>query len=201
MQTIRTTSNSTMKRSYTYDDLISQLNSAITRVREFSSVPEDLLLLKPDATAWSADEIFRHIVRFNTLYTEQIDQIIGKNEFPTMKEESFRPGFISKLMISFMEPPYKLKIPTLAPMYPGTSEDSAPQRSIQNLCDTNEKLLEKLGLLQQERADLDRTRGNHPMLQWLPMSITELVLLLEAHQRRHFWQAEQTLYRLSGTRY
>jgi hypothetical protein len=100
-----------------------------------------------------------------------------------------------------MEPPYKLKIPTLAPMYPKASAETGMQSTSADLRETNKMAIDMLDELKSNSADLGKIMGKHPVFKFLPMSLTDLFLVMAAHQRRHLWQAEQTLYRLSGTRY
>jgi len=100
-----------------------------------------------------------------------------------------------------MEPPYKLKIPTLAPMYPKASAETGMQSTTMELRETNTMVIELLHELKSNSADLDKIKGRHPVFKFLPMSLTDLFLVMSSHQRRHLWQAEQTLHRLSGKHY
>lgn len=190
-----------MGKTYSYTDLISEYNNALQRIDELTQAPEDLFLLKPDSNTWSANEIFRHLRRFNNLYIRSIDLIERERSNKTVTEPQFKPGLISKVLIRIMEPPYKFKIPTLAPMYPKISAEIGMQSTTQDLRETNYRVISLLEELESDRADLDKIKGVHPVFNFLPMSLTDLLLVMAAHQRRHFWQAEQTLHHLSGTHY
>lgn len=190
-----------MGKSYSYKDIISEYSDALQRIEDLTQAPEDLFLLKPAPNVWSANEIFRHLRRFNNLYLRDIDQIIRNSNRPTTDYSSFEPHLISRILIRIMEPPYKLKIPTLAPMYPKISSDMGMQEATSDLRETNQMAIDFLEDLRSDQADLNKIKGFHPIFKILPMSLTELFLVMSAHQRRHFWQAEQTLYRLSDTHY
>lgn len=190
-----------MIKYYSFTDIISEYTQALERIDELTQAPEDLFLLKPDSSTWSADEIFRHLRRFNNLYIRSIDQIERASSDKTVTEPQFKPSLPAGIIIKFMEPPYKLKIPTLAPMYPKASSESGMHTTAMDLRETNNRVIELLNELKSNNANLDKLKGRHPVFKFLPMTLTDLFLVMSAHQRRHFWQAEQTLYRLSGTHY
>lgn len=190
-----------MGKSYCYSDIISEYANALQRIDGLTQAPEDLFLLKPDSDTWSANEIFRHLRRFNNLYIRSIDQLVRNSINKTAAEPQFKPSFFAGILIRIMEPPYKLKIPTLAPMYPKISTEEGMSSTTVDLRETNKLVIELLDELKSSSADLDKIKGAHPVFKLLPMSLTDLLLVMAAHQRRHFWQAEQTLYRLSGVLY
>lgn len=184
-----------------YQDITGEFNSAVGRIGELSAIPEDLFSLKPDPNSWSVDEIFKHINQFNELYLDVIQGKVHKNSLPKTEIFEFKPGLISRGVIRFMEPPYKIKIKTLSPMYPGKSDSESKEQTISIIKNSNQKLINILAELKNESADIDKIKGNHPLFPIIPMSITEMLLILAAHQRRHFWQAQQTVLRLSGQIY
>jgi len=190
-----------MGKSYSYTDIISEYTKALERIDELTQAPEDLFLLKPDSDTWSANESFRHLRRFNNLYIRSIDQIERESKDTRAANPQFRPSMPARVIIKIMEPPYKLKIPTLSPMYPKASVESGMQSTTMDLRETNRMVIELLDELKSNSADLDKIKGRHPVFRFLPMSLTDLFLVMAAHQRRHLWQAEQTLHRLSGKHY
>ena len=190
-----------MGKTYTYSDIISEYSQALQRINELAAAPEDLFLLKPDPGNWSGGEIFRHLRRFNNLYLRKIEHLVRKQYHTHSEKLQFKPKWIPFLAIRFLEPPYKLKIPTLAPMYPKSSNVREMETITEELRETNRMAVSLLEDLESSQADIDRIKGSHPVFKILPMTLTDLFLVMSAHQRRHFWQAEQTLYRLSGTHY
>ena len=190
-----------MSKAYSYEDIISEYTKALQRIDELTQAPEDLFLLKPDSNTWSANEVFMHLRRFNNLYIRSIDQIEKGSQNNTVTKAQFKTSLPAGIIIRIMEPPYKLKIPTLAPMYPKASAETGMQSTTAELRETNQMAIELLDEAESNSVDLDKIKGKHPVFKFLPMSLTDLFLVMAAHQRRHLWQAEQTLYRLSGTRY
>ena len=190
-----------MGTTKSYEDISNELRSAITRIDELSAIPEDLFNLKPDSKSWSADEIFKHISEFNKLYLDEIENALNAKEIPTTDKTHFRPGLVARGAIRFMEPPYKIKVSTLAPMYPGKSDSNSMEQTVSDLKQSIQRLNDVLDDLKRKSADIDRLKGRHPLVKYIPMSITEMVLILAAHQRRHLWQTRQTLLKLSGKEY
>jgi len=86
-------------------------------------------------------------------------------------------------------------------MYPNNVEDVDPEKPINDLKKSNLEIQKRINLCKEEQLDLSRIKGKNPALQWVSMSLAEFLLVLEAHQRRHFWQIEQTLLKLSGNKY
>lgn len=190
-----------MTQAFTYNQLSALINNDLHRIEKFREIPDDLITLKPDPTTWSASETLQHIFKFNQLYLEQMDSATESNKLIRAQEELFKPRFIYRRFIRFLEPPYKIKIKTFAPMYPDNSEIEKISQPVENLIQINRNLLERIEAYHEKQLDLDRIRGRNPILQWVRMSLSEFILVLEAHQRRHFWQIEQTLLKLSGKKY
>ena len=190
-----------MANTYSYNDLMDLFHKDLNRIQEFHDIPEDLITLKPDPSTWSATEVLKHIIQFNGLYITQMNEALENNEPIKAQKEQFRPRFIFRQAIRFFEPPYKVKMKTVAPMYPNNSDDDDPKKPIEDLTEVNREIISRIETFRKEKLDLDQIRGKNPLLKWVPMSLSEFILLLEAHQRRHFWQIEQILLKLSGQKY
>lgn len=190
-----------MANLYSYNQLAELFGRDLDRINEFHDIPEDLISLKPDPSTWSASEALKHIIKFNELYMEQMDHAVEANDPVKAQKEQFKPRFLFRPVIRFFEPPYKVKVKTIAPMYPNNSNDTDPKKPIDELAKMNQNLISRIETYRDQQLDLDRIKGSNPILKWVPMSLSEFLLLLEAHQRRHFWQIEQILLKLSGQKY
>jgi uncharacterized damage-inducible protein DinB len=186
---------------YSYSDFLSMYQSARDRIRAFNTIPDDLFTLKPDSKSWSAAEICSHITTFNQLYLKSISRAVdGQPKYTEIVEPSFRPGFMYGLYASSLEPPYKVKLKTLRPLYPAEGE-MEKESIINRLIETEESITNQVERFGEQSLDLSLTKGKNPLLRILPMSVTDFLVLMDAHQRRHFWQLEQTLLQLSGKTY
>lgn len=190
-----------MANVYTYDQMSDLIKKDIDRIDDFYSIPKDLISLKPEPDSWSACEIIQHISKFNGLYMEQIDKAIQSGKNVKANGQQFKPRFIYRQFIRFLEPPYKIKTKTIAPMYPNDTSDVNPEKPINDLKESNLEINKRIESFRKQQLDMNKIKGKNPVLQWVPMSLAEFILILEAHQRRHFWQLEQTLVKLSGIKY
>lgn len=190
-----------MADKYSYDQMSDLIKKDLQRIDDFYSIPKDLISLKPEPDSWSACEIIQHIGKFNGLYMEQIDKAIESGKNVKANGEQFKPRFIFRQFIRFLEPPYKIKTKTIAPMYPNNTGDVDPEEPINDLKESNLEINKRIEIFRDQQLDLNKIKGKNPILQWVPMSLAEFILVLEAHQRRHFWQLEQTLLKLSGNKY
>lgn len=190
-----------MNETYAYDDLISTFQKNIERMKQFRDVPDDLLSLKPDSKSWNAGEIFQHLIKFNRIYLSVIKKAADHmQESDHAEEETFKPRFILSLMIRFMRPPYKIKMGTIAPMYPVDSDKDNYRKSLEDLIETNTDLVSEIRLFKSKNLNLNNIKEKNPVFKF-KMTAIEFLLLFEAHQQRHFWQTEKTLETLSGKTY
>lgn len=189
-----------MKQLFTYDSLEKLFDKDIARLKAFREIPVDLLPLKLDASTWSAGEIFQHLVKFNSLYLQFIDRGIQQQKTITNNHPAFNPRFFVNLLIKFMRPPYKIKIGTIAPMHPESSDNDDYKQSLEELIEINYQLIDRINTMRERNLDLNSTKEKNRVLKF-SMRLVEFLLMFNAHQQRHFLQAEQTLLKLSGQKY
>lgn len=180
---------------FTYHDLKSMPGGAITVIEEYKKLPEDTVNLKLNPETWSCTEVCQHLIRFNEIYLDIVDELLHNGSPQKTDSNQFKPGWISKKIIHFIEPPYKVAIKTVAPMFPSKIDASAAE-TFEKLIETEKQLIELLDDAEKNALNLDRMKGFNPVFKFVRMSVTEFVLMLDAHQRRHFWQIEQILKRL-----
>lgn len=185
---------------YTYQQLENKLKSNLNRVRFMDQIPDDLFTLKPEPTKWSVAEICKHISKFNSLYIAQIEKSLQNDRLPKTDSDRFYARFIYRQFIRFLEPPYKVKMGTIAPLYPAVN-DIQKDEILNSLLDTQDQLISLINLANSKSLDLNAIKGRNPVANWLSMSISDFLLVQDAHQRRHVWQSEQTLKKLSGSSY
>ncbi len=185
-----------MKKQYSYADLEERFQSALQKIDGYQTVSGDLFFLKPAENVWSAAEVLDHITQFNRLYIPEMEALTLR--LSPAANDHFKPRLLAALMIRMIEPPYKMKIPTLKPMTPKRDTAASREEFISALRATNSETLQIVQKLREDQLNPNSARGSHPLYGWIRMTLTEMLLLIEAHQRRHFWQADQTLKRLSG---
>lgn len=188
-----------MSDKKTYQDLIQIFKSAKKQVQSFHEIPDDHFVMKPAPGRWSVHEICRHLFLFNNLYIEAIIKAAETNPKTTASVNGFTPGFFYRKYAGYMEPPYKMKVKTIKPFDPG-KDSSGKHEVIASLEQTESKITELLTGFKNRNTDLEKTKGSNPVLTFLPMSVIDFLALIDAHQRRHFWQIEQTLKQIQAAK-
>lgn len=185
-----------MKKSYSYRELNHLIKNLVSETEKYSSLSDKLLTTKPDPTSWCVGEIFEHIVMFNEIYLDMIQSAVKQYDLPTFREDQFSPRFFINPFIRFIQPPYKFKMKTIAPMSPVDIDSDNYRQQFAQLLKTNREILALLDEFEFKRLDLNKINYRHNIF-FIKMSLIEYILLLEAHQSRHLWQAEQTLQKIS----
>tara|TARA_R100001143_G_scaffold37173_1_gene34668 strand:- start:14070 stop:14630 length:561 start_codon:yes stop_codon:yes gene_type:complete len=186
-----------MKKGYSYRELTDLINSLVSKTEKFSSLSDELITTKPDPSSWCVGEIFEHLVMFNEIYLDMIRSAVKPDDLPTFLDEHFSPRMLISPVIRFIKPPYKIKINTIAPMSPLDIDSDNYRQQYGQLLITNRELLTLIDELEFRRLDLNKIKFRHRIF-FIKMSLIEYILLLEAHQSRHLWQAEQTLFKISN---
>lgn len=143
-------------------------------------------------TSWSAAQCLDHLAVFNGVYLGAMQRAAVKGRAQgRLRRGPAKPGFIGRLFIAEVEPPVKPRTRFRAPsnIQPG----AAP-----SLIDANTRLVASQGEVRAflvKNADLDLTgvRFANPILRGVRFSLASGLNIILAHERRHLWQARQTL--------
>lgn len=186
-----------IKKKYTFDELKKGFEGAKTVVHEYGNLAKNTVNFKLNPETWSCTEVCQHLIRFNDLYMSEINSAIDKQlTLPVFKNgDSFSPKWTSRKLAEYMEPPYKFGIKTLKPMYPSNIELSAAD-TFMRLIGINEAFINLLTKAENEKWNLKKIKGRHPLFKIYRMSLIDYLVVIDAHQRRHFWQIEQILTRI-----
>lgn len=78
-------------------------------------------------------------------------------------------------------------------MRPGAVSGYNRMELLDEYVNLQERFIAQLEKGHERRLDLSATKMRHPLISFIKISLTECFALAVAHQRRHQWQAEQTL--------
>lgn len=182
-------------KTITIDTLTEKFEGAKTVINEYGGLDSDTVIFKLNPETWSCVEVCQHLIRFNELYTGQIDNTLESLSTIPVNGKSFSPGFLSRKFASFLEPPYKFGVKTIKPMFP-SAVNLNPAETFHKLISIQDDVVDLLKRADKERWNLDKMTAPHPLIKILSLSFTDFLLLMDAHQRRHFWQIEQILKRI-----
>jgi hypothetical protein len=146
---------------------------------------------RPAEGVWSAAECLDHLLRT----TEALLPVIEKTAAQAPAgERLMKAGWVARALAYLMEPPYKQKMPTRKAFEPGEGLDGAAVMEAfrQSQADLDARLAALKG-----RA-LDKVKVVSPFDARVRYDAYGGLLLLLAHQRRHVWQAEETLRRMAA---
>ncbi len=145
---------------------------------------------RPATGGWSVGECITHLNITSEQYMPLLDDAIRRGrERDLTARGPFRLGFMGWALVRYMEPPYKMKSKTTTPFEPVHVESM-------------DQTLERFDYLQQElQARVDRAAGlslerlkiASPFASRVKYNLYAAFCVIAAHQRRHLWQAEQTL--------
>ncbi len=141
-----------------------------------------------EGKSWSIWQCLEHLVLTNQLYTAALKEAVTKNdkggESPT-KEIS--PGWFGRWFLSQLEPPVRVRVKTRAKAKPVASGDLEDVQS--KFVNSHEEAREVLKYW--ECVDFNRIKYRNPYASWLRFSVGTGLLILNAHDRRHLWQAQK----------
>ncbi len=185
-----------MNKNLSFSDLQQRYQNTIRELEFFKSVTEQDLSLKPAPSIWSVAEIFEHILIFNKMYQKMIHQALESANDKHTDSDRFNARFFIRPFIAMIRPPYKMKIKTLKPMKPSGQQEIHPHSGIDELIKFNQDQITLLKELENKKLNLDRIKGKNKVFK-IKMTVTEFFLMMDAHQERHIWQAQQLLEKMS----
>ncbi|SMO70954.1 DinB family protein [Fodinibius sediminis] len=180
---------------YSYDWFIQQFEQAGETAETFLlSVDEAHFLQSPSAQQWSIAECYHHLIKFGNIYHRNLDRRLSGNPATTNDiDQDFPPRWFWKKVADFFEPPYTFKMKTVSPMRPDAVSRYNRLELLDEFINLQERFVSQLRYARKESVSLRGTKVPHPLLSLLRLTFSEYYLLTLAHQRRHQWQAEQTL--------
>ncbi len=183
-----------MNHNSIQDSYILQISEIIENVHAaFSNLPFEDFNFKLNRQKWSIGECLDHLIVTGERYLERIsNEVDSAKKKKIFSDTIYKPRFIQRKFIKFLEPPYKLKVKTFSVFEPGSNLNK-------------EKILTEFGMLQNKLINQIReTKGLDlkkifiisPVSRFVKLEIGEAFYLLIVHERRHIWQAKQILPKL-----
>ena len=189
-----------MAETFSYPWYIEQFKKAKQTGEDFIlSIEEQQFLQPPEEGRWSIAECYGHLVSYGDLYYDNMAAAISDSRETTGEvETAFQPRWIFRKLASFFEPPYSIKMKTVGAMKPELVSGYSRTEVLKEYLELQDRYIALLEKAQHRHIDLGKVMITHPIISLISMSLTECFALMEAHQRRHQWQAEQTLKALTA---
>lgn len=188
-----------MKPKYSYGWYRQQFEQAKETAETFLLAVDEVRFLQPPAhNRWSIAECYSHLIRFGHIYYQPVAHAIGVPNHPSaQKRETFPPRWICRPAVWFLEPPYSIKMNTFDSMKPQAVTGYNRMELLDEFLNLQDQFIAQLERAQRQQTDLAASKQPHPIFRWIKLRCSEFLLLTLAHQRRHHWQAEQTLKMLA----
>jgi|SRR5690625_612421 len=187
-----------MAMRYSYDWFIRQFNQAKDTAEDFLlSVEEAYFLKRPAEHQWCIAESYQHLIKFGYIYHQNIaSHLSGNNTRTDSADKAFPPRWFWKKVADYFEPPYRLRLKTISSMEPDITADYNRREVLDEFMNLQDYFIVQLKEAKNKQIDLSGTKIPHPVVTLLKLTFPEYYQLTLAHQRRHQWQAEQTLLAL-----
>ena len=149
---------------------------------------------RPAPEKWSAVECLSHLVAFGNIYADVCSRGIINAKTGTVRgQKFFKPRFFWRWVIRFFEPPYKIKLKTIKSFKPPAADQPRVDQVLNSFSQLQERFIDQVRNSREKGIDLSAVKVLHPVLSFLKMTLSECLAVAGAHQRRHLWQAEQTI--------
>lgn len=183
-----------MEQKFSYPWYINQFEEAKDTAEKFVlSVDEALFSQPPSQGRWSIAECYSHLINYGNLYLENMSAGVANTHITGDPEQSFQPRWIVQKIVSFFEPPYNIKLKTVKAMRPDPISGYNRMELLDEYLNLQDRFIVQLEKAQHRHLDLSAVKVKHPLIPFLKVTLTECFALAEVHQRRHQWQAKQTL--------
>ncbi|MGH7448780.1 MAG: DinB family protein [Longimicrobiales bacterium] len=168
--------------------LVEQLDAILRDARNVTDgLTAAQLNWKPDARRWSVGQCLDHLTRTARLYPTEIERMISEARARGGKDGPFRESWISRWVLSGMEPPPRMRIRTMRSVEPTTDLD--PDRVVREFEGAYVRLRELM--IASDGVALKHARMRSPFVPVLRFTLGQVLALNLAHARRHLWQARQ----------
>ncbi|MEM6427708.1 MAG: DinB family protein [Deinococcota bacterium] len=172
----------------THAQLEQELKQFQAATQAFLELSDTQLLQRPPSGKWSVGEHLMHLVATNSVYFSKISDALAAQ--PDQQAEGpYNLGVLGRIFAWMMEPPVRLKMPTMAEWIPPTDLEPAQVRDeFMTMQDTFTASLESA-----RGAALDKIIISSPASERIRLSLVEAYCVLLAHGRRHVWLANQVV--------
>ncbi len=180
-----------MTGSEQLDRLRRELDEVDARAAALAARVDDVTWkTRPAPNAWSPSECVQHLVLSAEAMTARLDPAIDDaRSRGVLGDGPYRPGWIGRLLLWSLEPPYRMRAKTgaafVAPGARSSADDIAALRTAHDAVRTS--LDRARGLA------LDRLTMASPFFENARYNLYAGFATIAVHGRRHLWQAEQAV--------
>ena len=176
------------------DDIQAQMQEAVERAHRLADgLGFESWGSKPARDRWSVCECLIHLNMTSKAFLPRLQEAVRHGREQNIRSDGpFRMDFTGWLLTRLVEPPYRLKVKTTPPFVPESVEPK--EKVLAEFEELQKRIL--LCVRDSNGLALDRLKIASPFAEKVKYSVYSTFRIIPAHQRRHLWQAEQTLLAL-----
>ena len=178
-----------------YENQIARLNKLLSQMKEISQLPEDQLLIRPSAKAWSVVETVVHMNKaIAPHYQTQLDKILNKAPKMEGAATEFKGGRLARFLYTGMRPQEgkrKMKMNTMKRFQPQKADIQNPQLVFSTFFMHYEYL--KTQILKARKHDISGRKLTSAIGPIVRFTVPECFEFVIAHAERHALQCELVL--------
>jgi hypothetical protein len=138
--------------------------------------------------SWSIVQCLSHLARTNRLYAAAMHEAASRPGVQSPAQSSgIIPGWFSAWFLREMEPPVRTRMKARSKVLPLTLGD--PNEAVAEFIASHEAI--RVVVASCSKIDLNRVRFKNPFVPLLRFTVGTGLLVVNAHDRRHLWQAER----------
>ena len=142
---------------------------------------------RPNSRSWSVWQCLDHLARTDRTYCQAMLEAVARAKRGAKGTCTITPGWFGRWFIASMEPPVRTKLRNPKKITPGTDGDA--QAVLIDFLDSHSEL--RRVVASWERLDFNRVRFRNPFLPLLRFTVGTGLMIINAHDRRHLWQAQR----------
>jgi DinB superfamily len=150
----------------------------------FNDLSKEKLWQRPSKGGWSVGECVDHLTTTTRQMVPRLESILPN---APKGSEPYKMDLKGRLLVWFMEPPYRMKFKAVPSFQPHASDKDV----LAEFLASQDVALDAIGRC--NGFDLNHMKFVSPVDERLTYNAYAALKLLPAHQRRHLWQAQQVL--------
>lgn len=150
----------------------------------------DRWMQSPGPGRWSPSECVQHLVATIDAFVPLVDEALTRAGQPaTASAGPYRPDLIGRILLWTLEPPYRIRTRTGERFVPAAARSA--DVDLGHLVARHEAW--RARMRRAKGHPLDAIHIASPFMRHVHYSLYTTFCLVPTHERRHLWQAEQTL--------
>lgn len=178
------------KLTATFDSIEAALAATDKRAMELlEGVSDSQANWQPnEGRAWSISQCLDHLAKINSVYATAVQQaVLNCSDSYKRPTTIIAPGFLGGWFVQQMDLPVRTKLK--APSKAVPASEGNPAELLEAFMKSHHAI--RVVLKEAKSVDVNRLRFKNPFIGVIRFTVGTGLMIINAHDRRHLWQAEQ----------